>query len=110
MTTRNNRKRRIYAASDLEALDGVLTLGQFLRSWRLCDEISQTDFARKLGISCANLCDIERGRKGISVGRAWEIAKIIGYSPTMLVSLALEAQLRAAGLDFEIKLQKRKAV
>jgi DNA-binding XRE family transcriptional regulator len=29
----------------------------------MCDEISQTDFAKKLGVSKAHLCDIEKGRR-----------------------------------------------
>ena len=41
-----------------------------LRTIRECDELTLAAFARKLAISRANLCDIEHGRKGVSVERA----------------------------------------
>jgi transcriptional regulator with XRE-family HTH domain len=71
--------------------------------------ITQKEFAKKLGISAANLCDIEKGRKGVSIFRATEIAKKIGYSPTVLVELALQEQIDSSGLDFSVVVKKRAA-
>ena len=59
MTTREKSE----AVRFLESLDGPLTVGGVLSSRRLCEEISQVDFARTLGVSRAQLCDIEKGRR-----------------------------------------------
>lgn len=86
----------------LERKYGKLTVGEFLRSWRLSEGLSQKDFASKLQISAANLCDIEKGRKGISVDKAHEIAKVIGYSPQVLVKMVLQEQVKSAGLKYSV--------
>jgi hypothetical protein len=56
-------------------------------------------------MSSANLCDIEKGRKGLSLQKAAEIATILGYSPATLVAIAIEDQLDEAGLEFELTLK-----
>jgi transcriptional regulator with XRE-family HTH domain len=102
MTTKN---KTYYGLKDLEKRLGKLTIGDFLRSWRLCEELSQKEFAKKLKISPANLCDIEKGRKGISPERADEIARILEYPRTTLIRLALEEQLQAAGLNYSVEIK-----
>ncbi len=89
----------------LEKKHGRLSIGQFLSSWRLCAELSQKEFAKIIKISPANLCDIEKGRKGISPEKAQEIALKIGYSPAVLVRMALEEQLSSQGLNYRIEVQ-----
>ena len=106
MTTRNKRS---YSTKDLERRLGKRTIGGFLRSWRLGQEMSQVDFARKLDLSRANLCDIEMGRKGVSAARAAQIARRLGYSITVLVEMALAEELAASGLDLEVSVRPRAA-
>lgn len=57
-------------------------------------------------MSAANLCDIEKGRKGVSPQKAAEIARLIGYSEKVLVELALKELLEEAGLAWEVSLVK----
>lgn len=97
--------KKKFGLQDLEKRLGKMTVGGFLRSWRLAAEMSQKAFARKLKLSPANLCDIEKGRKGVSAEKAYEIARILGYSPAVLVKIALEEQLEASGLKYEIELK-----
>ena len=98
-------KKRKFGLKDLDKRLGKITVGEFLRSWRLSEEQSQREFARKIHLSAANLCDIEKGRKGVSPEKADEIARILGYSRTVLVRLALEEQLSAAGLKYSIEVK-----
>lgn len=98
-------REKMHGVKDLEKRLGKMTVGEFLRSWRLSEELSQRDFAKKIKISAANLCDIEKGRKGVSPEKAEEIARILGYSPTVLVRLALEELLEAAGLHYTIEVK-----
>lgn len=102
-------KKVKFGLADLEAKHGPLTLGRFLTAWRMSDGISQKEFAEKIGISAANLCDIEKGRKGVSIYKATEIAKKIGYSPTVLVQFALQEQIESVGLDYTVEVVKRVA-
>ena len=102
-------KKKIFGTKDLEKKYGTLSLGRFIASWRLSEGLSQKEFARKLRISPANLCDIEKGRKGVSLYKATEIAEAIGYSPTVLVQLALQDQVDSSGLDYAVELKAKVA-
>ncbi len=88
-----------------ELLGGPLTFRELLNAIRLCDEISQVDFARKLNISKSHLCDIEKGRKNVSVERAAHFARTLQYSVDQFVRLALQDQLSSAGLDYKVHLE-----
>lgn len=41
-------------------------MGEMLNTWRVSEDLSLKDFGERLGMSVANLCDIEKGRKGVS--------------------------------------------
>lgn len=93
----------------LEKITGKkITFGNFLWAIRECEETSQTAFAKLLGISRQYLCDVERGRKTISLEVAVAFAKKLGYSPTHFVRLVLQDALNKAHLHFDIELHERK--
>ncbi len=96
------KPRRGNGLKSLEARLGKLTVGEFLRTWRTTEELGLKDFGDRIGMSVANLCDIEKGRKGVSPDKAEAIAKAIGVPPALLVRLAIEESLRAAGLKYTI--------
>ena len=48
-----------YGLKEFEKQYGPFTFGKMIESYRLCDELSQKQFAKKLGISAASLCDLE---------------------------------------------------
>ena len=47
-----------YGLKDFEKEHGPLTFGEALESYRLGEEISQADMAKRIGISAQSLCDI----------------------------------------------------
>lgn len=98
-------EKSTFGTKDLEKRLGKMTVGEFLRSWRLSEELSQKAFAKKLKLSAANLCDIEKGRKGVSPEKAHEIAKILGYSPAVLVRIAIQDQLESSGLKYQVEVK-----
>jgi len=101
MTTKKSQALRF-----LEKLTGgPLTFSEMIWSIRRCDDFSQSDFAKKLGISRSHLCDIEKKRKAVSVERAARFAKILGYSESQFVRLALQDQLTNAKLKYKIGLE-----
>jgi len=88
-----------------ESIDGPMTLGGMLWSLRVCDEISQTEFARRLGVSRSHLCDVEKGRKLVSPERAAAWAKVLGFPETVFVKLALQQQLDKAGVKMSVQVE-----
>ena len=79
-----------------------LTLGGLIESIRLGEEMSQTAFARKLGVSSSHLCDIEKGRKVVSPQRAARFARVLGRSPEQFVRLSLQELVDEAGLKMKV--------
>ncbi len=98
--------KRKYGLEDLQKKHGVMTMAMCLRSNRMADEISQVDFAKKLKISKANLCDIEKGRKLVSVERAARFAKLLQWPEEYFVMLAIRDLFRAANLKYEVIIKK----
>jgi transcriptional regulator with XRE-family HTH domain len=90
---------------DLEKKLGKLTVGEFLHTWRISEEMSLKKFGKRVGLSTANLCDIEKGRKGVSPEKAEQIAKAIKVPPALLVRLSIEESLREAGLKYKVEIK-----
>jgi plasmid maintenance system antidote protein VapI len=113
MATKRKKKQRTAPAADgsldaiefFESLHGPLTFGGMLWSIRVCDELSQTEFAEMLGVSRSHICDIEKGRKVVSPERAANWARILGYPDTVFVQLALQEQLDKAGVKMSVKVE-----
>jgi len=89
----------------LERRLGKLTVGEFLHTWRISEEMSLAGFGKLVGMSVANLCDIEKGRKGVSPENAEQIAKAIGVPAGLLIRLSIEENLRAAGLKYTVEIK-----
>jgi transcriptional regulator with XRE-family HTH domain len=90
---------------DLEHRFGQMTVGMFLSSFRESEGLSQSEYAKKLGLSRANLCDLEKGRKLISPERAVKLAKKIGVPERVLIQLAIQDLLSAARLKYTVELK-----
>lgn len=89
----------------LEKKYGVMTFADMLRAWREAEEMSQTAFAKKVGLSVQNLNDLEKGRRIPSPSRAAKIAKRLGLPAMGLIQLALKDSLVKEGFDYEVKLE-----
>ncbi|KTD47512.1 hypothetical protein Lqui_2438 [Legionella quinlivanii] len=90
--------------SFIESITGKkLTLGSFLLAIRQGEDESQVAFAKILGISRQNLCDIEHGRKFISPKMAAEYADKLGYSKKQFVRLCLQDLLDRDGLSLVVE-------
>ena len=98
------RTKKTYTIENFNKEFGTLTFAKLLRSFRLCEEMNQKAFAKILGISPANLCDLEKGRKLPRPRRAANIAKKIGLSEALLVQVALQDELRACNLAYKVSL------
>ncbi len=101
MTTKRKKSKATQFLEDLTG--GPLTFGRMINSIRLCDEYPQVKFAKLLGISKSHLCDIEKGRKSVSPGRAIRWAQLLGYSEKQFVRLSLQQMLNEANIEMEVK-------
>ena len=103
MTIRKKSK----AVKFLEKLTGrALTLGGIIESIRKCEDLSQKEFAKILGISPSHLCDIEQRRKFVSPERADKFAKILGYHREQFIRFAIQDMLDELKLPYEVELRK----
>lgn len=89
----------------LEKQYGTLTFGGLLKAWRESEELSQTAFAKKLGLSVQNLNDLEKARRIPSPTRAARIAKKLRLPETSMIELALRDSLSKEGFHYDVKLE-----
>lgn len=89
--------------SVLKANLGPVTFGGFLRGARASKDMSQVDMAKLLGITKSTLCDIEKNRQLVSPSLAAKIASKCGLSKIVAVEIAVNDQLKRAGLKITVK-------
>jgi transcriptional regulator with XRE-family HTH domain len=103
---RKTKDKKSDAMKLLEKLaGGPLTLGRAVESIRKCEELSLDECAKKLGVSKSHLCDVEKGRKTVSPERAAKWARVLRYPESVLLRLALQAELDAAGLKYKVEIE-----
>jgi antitoxin HigA-1 len=103
MITKQPRKAKDSDEKFLEKLmGGPLTFGAALSALRESDEESLADFAERLSISRSHLSDIEHGRRTVSPERASRFAKALKQNEAQFVRLALQDQIRSAGLRLRV--------
>jgi transcriptional regulator with XRE-family HTH domain len=83
----------------------AMTFGKMIESLRVCDEFTQAQMARRLGISRAHLCDIEKGRRVVTPEKAAAFADALGYSKNQFVAQAIEDSLRRIGLRLKVAIR-----
>lgn len=93
----------------LDFLDSIIgktpSLGDYICAIRKGDEISQVDFAKFLGISKQNLCDIEHNRRFVSPKVAAEFATKLGYSVNQFIRFCLQDMLNRDGLKLNVDVE-----
>lgn len=98
--------RKSFQGHELQKKHGRITFGSFLISWRESEGLTQTVFAKKLGLSPANLCDLEQGRRVPSPDRARRIAKKLSLPEKGLIALALQDALQEEGITYKVILEE----
>lgn len=111
MIIEKRKNGNVEAESFLKSLLGAnLSFGRLIASIRESEDISLTLFAKKLGISKQNLCDIEKNRKSVAPSRAIKWAKILGYSEELFVKMSLDEFLIKEGIKkYTVEIKQKKA-
>jgi transcriptional regulator with XRE-family HTH domain len=106
----STKKNMNMTEKTLAALEGIskkkLTVGNLLWAIREGDEMSLAEFSKILGISRQYLCDIEHGRRTISVKMAAQFAKKLGHSPVQFVRLTIQEEVEKTGLHLDIQVKE----
>jgi transcriptional regulator with XRE-family HTH domain len=89
----------------LEKQYGHITFGDMLKAWREAGDLSQTVFAKKIGLSVQNLNDLEKSRRIPTPSRAARIAKKLGLPEMGMIQFALRDSLLKEGFKYEVKLE-----
>lgn len=77
-----------YSARDVfKDFESNLTIGEFIRDMRLCEEVTQTELAKRLGISKQALSDIEHNRKPVGVQFIKKFCNEINIEPEPLLKI-----------------------
>jgi transcriptional regulator with XRE-family HTH domain len=104
MTTRRRTRGQEKTADYLETLmGGPLTLGGAMSALRESEGESLSQFAERLGVTRMHLSDIEHGRRSVSLERAARFAAALGQNEAQFVRLALQDQVRDAGLKLRVE-------
>lgn len=95
-------RSKISARDAIREITGPISFGQILHAYRIGYEYSQVEMAALLSISKQDLCNIEKGRKFVSVGRAVSFARALDMPEKTFARYAIQDQLTRAGINWEV--------
>lgn len=105
MTTENSK---FSGLKSIEKLRGQMTFGRLLLSFRLSQNLSQLQLGKKVGLSKANICDLEKGRSMPTIARAKKIAKALCEIEAYWVEVAIQDMLKRERLNYTVKIEENK--
>jgi DNA-binding XRE family transcriptional regulator len=88
-----------------EKAHGPFSFATFMLGIRTTLDLSQVAMAKKLGISKAALCEIEKGRTLVSPQSAARYAKKAGFSETVALEACFQDQLRKANIKKRVRIE-----
>jgi putative transcriptional regulator len=85
---------------------GVATFASFMRAARTRLDLTQSEMAKRLGMSKGGICDLEKGRQFVSIELAVKIANKLQLSEAFAIHCVIKDSIRRAGLKYEITIKK----
>jgi DNA-binding XRE family transcriptional regulator len=79
-----------------------LSFGDFIKNYRLGEDMTQEELANLLGISKQRVCDIEKNRYHVSLKMCKQIAKKLNLPSEWLAKLAIQDLLESEGIDLKV--------
>lgn len=103
MNTKKSKKTYQRADKVLKDLKIQPTFGETICSLRVCDEITQAELARQLGVSRQFMSDVENDRKNVGVEFAKKLSEALGYPIETFLKPLINTQLEKAGIDCHVE-------
>jgi transcriptional regulator with XRE-family HTH domain len=92
---------------DLAAIANDMTFGKLLRTWRVCENLTQTNVAKQLGVSTQMVSQYETGKRLPSIREAVRLAELLGFSAGQAIRFVLAEQIAQAGVgNYKVMLEK----
>lgn len=85
------------------------SFGEFVRDIRECDEVSQTELAKRMHVSRQFIHAVEKDKSSISLEMAIKIARALGYPYEAFVEIFLNDMLRKSGIKKVVHLESKAA-
>lgn len=102
MTTKSKSKSKKDSSDALVFLEkltsGPPTFQRFIEAIRKGEEWSKKEMAEKMGVSPSYYSDFIAGKKSVSVKKAAQWARILGYHEPSFIRYAFEEELKRAKL------------
>jgi DNA-binding XRE family transcriptional regulator len=88
-----------------EKVNGPFTFATYMLGIRTTLDLTQVQMAKKLGISKAALCEIEKGRTHVSAQSAVRYAKRAGFSEMVALEACFQDQLKKAKIKKRVRIE-----
>jgi DNA-binding XRE family transcriptional regulator len=94
-----------------EALKDVLkySFGALVRDIRECDEVTQTELAKRMRVSRQFINAVEKDKAKVSLEMAIKISRALGYPYEAFVEVFLNDMLRKSGIKKVVHLEPKAA-
>ena len=106
MNTKNNN---IPARESLKDVIENTSFGEFVKSIRVCDELSQTELAKRMKVTRQFIHAIELGKSNVSAQLASKIAEALGYPREAFVEVLINDMLKKAGINKVVEFKEKAA-
>lgn len=103
MTKTTKLKNLESARASFNKLLGQINFAQILKSFRECEDMTQAEFARQIGVSRQFIHDIEKGKKLPPLSFAIKASKVLGFEDYTFVSAHLTEQLKLNGIKGRVQ-------
>lgn len=86
-------------------MNGPFSFATYMLGIRTTLDLTQVEMSKKLGISKAALCELEKGRTLVSPSSAVKYAKKAGFSITLALEACFQDQLRKASIKKRVRVE-----
>lgn len=97
---------RVHFMSDkknyLDTVWDQSTLGSMIYALRLCDDISQTNLAEKIGVSRQFMSNVEKNKAAVGIGFLKKLSSALDYPIEPFLELYFKEQLSKEGIKGKV--------